>query len=262
MKTKKLSRLQKVAILIKSPRIAFSTSRAIFVVSHMRSRSSALSHVLGSHPQIVGHGELLRGYGSWVDTAISRIELNATRQHSYFHDKLLHNYAWLDDSLLTSSNNKILFLLREPIAAAQSFVRLYRTEKPTCQRSDEEIHGDYAEYYQQRMPTLVAMAKKIGERARVLDSDRLLDQPGETLDSLTEFLQLSSPLKSEFNLFPDSESTGHGDTTGGLRSKKLQSVTHSNSTEVEQGLCQQLTQTYEATKESIENFVPGLLPVK
>ena len=47
--------------------------------------------------------------------AISRIQLNEKSRHKFFHDKLLHDYTLLDESLLLSDRNKIVFLLREPV---------------------------------------------------------------------------------------------------------------------------------------------------
>ena len=117
------SRLQKIIALISSPRISLSKSRGLFVISHMRSRAPALSHVLGSHPQIVGHGELLRGCRSWIDMALSRIELQQPSSSLYFHYKLLHNYTFLANSLLTAPPKKTKYCFcfanpsRQPRAA-------------------------------------------------------------------------------------------------------------------------------------------------
>jgi len=255
VKANRLSRLQKVTMLLKSPRIALSTSRAIFVLSHMRSRSSALSHVLGSHPKIVGHGELLRGYRSRADMALSRIQLQQRSEHRFFHDKLLHNYTFLHDSLLTATENKIVFLLREPISAAESFVRLYRTERPECNRLDGEVHQDFCDYYQQRLPVLATMAEKIGRRAVLIDSDMLIERAEPTLAALSRFLELATGLKSEFRLFTDSGSSGHGDTTGGLQAAKLQPQLHRDATPVDPTLAQQLIQVYTQCRAAIEERV-------
>lgn len=222
------------------------------MLSHMRSRSSVLSHVLGSHPQIVGHGELLRGYRSWIDMAISRIQLNEKSRHKFFHDKLLHDYTLLDESLLLSDRNKIVFLLREPVDSTQSFVRLYRKEKPDCNRDDSAIHRDFFEYYSQRMATLVSMARKIKHRAILIDAEILMQETTKTLARIGNFLELESPLRQEFELHEQSGTSGHGDTTGGLMAGKIQMQQHARATDVDQQLAAKFSEIYRESRLAIE----------
>ena len=258
MNPKKLTFVQKLLGVARSPRIACHPIRGLFVLSHMRSRSSALSHVLGSHPKIVGHGELLRSYRSWFDLAMSKIELKVEPRHEYFHDKLLHNYTKLADSQLTSPHNKILFLMRQPIPCAESFTRLYRMEEPNCNRSDEEIHGQFLEYYRHRIPRLVAMANKVGSAARLIESDSLLDETDSVLKRLSQFLGIEPELSSEFQLFADSGTSGHGDTTGGLESGRLLRRVHSEVTPIRTELVDQFQQVYDGGLSAIKEVVPCL----
>jgi hypothetical protein len=41
--------------------------KTLFLLGHMRSYSSVLSHILGSHPQISGYCETHTKYRTWVD---------------------------------------------------------------------------------------------------------------------------------------------------------------------------------------------------
>jgi hypothetical protein len=48
--------------MLANPSNYISNNRYIFILSHMRSRSSLLSHILGSNREINGHSELHQNY--------------------------------------------------------------------------------------------------------------------------------------------------------------------------------------------------------
>jgi hypothetical protein len=74
------SKTAKLAALAKA---AFSRTQYLFVISHMRSRSSLLSHILGSHPQVIGYSELHQSYQRWSDLLWRRTLAYLERRGGY-----------------------------------------------------------------------------------------------------------------------------------------------------------------------------------
>src|SRR5215210_2506560 len=76
----------------------------ILFVSHMRSYSTLLGHLVGSHPQIAGYTEQHRSYGSFSDLTglcygvwrVSDFEVKG----DYLFDKLLHDKHTISDEVL------------------------------------------------------------------------------------------------------------------------------------------------------------------
>ena len=69
--------------------------RNLFVLGHMRSYSSLLCHILGSHPQVDGYCETHIKYRTWLDLLRLRsrvVQLTGEPLRGrYILDKVLHN---------------------------------------------------------------------------------------------------------------------------------------------------------------------------
>src|SRR5262245_8745309 len=95
----------------------------LFVLSHMRSYSSLLSHVLGSHPEIDGYCETHLRYRWGLDLwhlrrKVQRLTGEPLRGR-YVLDKILHDYP-IARGILASQHTRAVFLLREPADVIQS----------------------------------------------------------------------------------------------------------------------------------------------
>src|SRR6056297_3250288 len=95
-----IDKLKKLSLLLlKNPHILFNNKEYIFILSHIRSRSTLLSHILGSNPSISGYSESHNSYSNWKDFARMRIRIyhaNTNKSNpKFFLDKLLwnHNYV-------------------------------------------------------------------------------------------------------------------------------------------------------------------------
>ena len=99
----------------------------ILLMSHMRSCSTLLAHLLGSHSEIDGYAELLQHYESPVDLLgmTRRIEAHTgtPRRGRYALDKLLHNRGIVDPGILRRHDVKVVFLLRNARDTLPSIVR-------------------------------------------------------------------------------------------------------------------------------------------
>ena len=125
---KVFKKIKKNLVLISNPRLVFQRTKYIFLFSHMRSRSSVLSHILGSNPDICGYYELQQRYLVYRHViAMRRVlhkELKCSLKDKYLFDKILHNRLRVSKKILKKMNPKIIFLLREPVATLKSMINL------------------------------------------------------------------------------------------------------------------------------------------
>ncbi|MEM6253203.1 MAG: sulfotransferase family protein [Cyanobacteria bacterium P01_D01_bin.156] len=187
---------------VKQPyRVAFRARpyRFLLLLSHMRSGSSLLTHVLSTNPEVIGYGETHTSYANahdfkgllkkvyWQAQDFRTLQdvQNLRMNHQYVMDKLLHNKKFLDHDFLTSQQIYGLFLLREPERSLASIADL----KPHWNQRDT------IDYYAARLAMLVNYARLIKDPQRMLvvTYEQLLDNTSEVLEALQQFLQTQAP---------------------------------------------------------------------
>lgn len=125
----RIAKLKKILVLLcRNPQIVFGNMGYIFIMSHMRSRSSLLSHILGSNPAISGYSESHHSYLDWKHFARLRIRAySGNRGKSnlkYTLDKILWNNYRISNQMCLKENLKIIFLLREPEDTLKSIINM------------------------------------------------------------------------------------------------------------------------------------------
>jgi hypothetical protein len=184
----------------------------ILLISHMRSRSSLLAHVLGSHPEIDGYSELHQHYESPMDlrAMTRRIEERTSerRQGRYALDKLLHNAGIVDRAILLRNDVKVVFLVRHPAPTIPSIMRVARAQGRDLPASTPEVATDY---YITRLSRIDKYSALLGPRAVLVEAERLVADADAVLARLTRYLGLATPLEPAYRLFPLSGQLGHGD---------------------------------------------------
>lgn len=205
--------------LLRQPSLTRAPSQYLLVLSHMRSRSSVLSHILGSHPQIEGYLENHQAYRSRWDfirlKAKLRYAIGRNLQATYVLDKVLHNHRVIRPELLQRDNVNALFLLRKAADAIPSIARLLNPEKP--QLAVERAVG----YYQQRLLTLADYAVMKPANAWFVESDDLISNTEVTLSELSQGLRLDQPLAPKYERFKFSGRPGYGDASASLMAGHL-----------------------------------------
>ncbi|NER83309.1 MAG: sulfotransferase family protein [Leptolyngbya sp. SIO1D8] len=233
--------------------------RVLWILSHMRSGSSLLTHILNTNPEIIGYGETHIGYQSAED--FKRLMCKAywegqeyqnlfdlkklTLQETYVLDKLLHNNKILDINLLSSQNIYALFLVREPRRSLVSILDI----KPNW--SEAEVLS----YYCNRLKTLVTYAKHINapNRALFLQYAQLIDDSSLVFESLQDFLGTQTGFTEKYQILKTTGAKHIGDPRGQIRSGQIvrtqrelkQTVSQSaieDAQVVYQDCCQQLSQ--------------------
>ena len=188
-----------------------SARRYLFVLGHMRSYSSLLCHILGSHPQIDGYCETHVKYRTRFDLLRLRSRVvkltGEPLRGRYVLDKVLHNYPFTS-SILRSPNTLSIVLVRRPVPTVQSIVNM------GLHYSDVAWYRDLdtvVRYYEERVAALVRSADELRGRVMFIEAETLLSRTNDVLQSIGGLLELSEPLRSDYKRFAHTGEVGFGD---------------------------------------------------
>jgi hypothetical protein len=187
----------------------------------MRSYSSVLSHVLGSHPQIDGYCETHLRYRFSFD--LLRLKWRVRKltgeplRGRYVLDKILHNYA-VATAILENPRTRGIILLRQPVDVVQSIVHMGRHLDLNEQNSNV---ANATQYYVERLGQLAKLARAFGKRAAFVESEMLMSRTDETLAFLQNFLSLDSPLDRRYRSFSKTGKPGYGDPSEMIHSGEI-----------------------------------------
>jgi len=168
----------------------------LFILSHMRSGSTLLIHILNTSSEISGFGENHVSYSSEKDlkalilrTAWRLRKFNMTTK-KYIVDKILHNRFTFNKELIRSEHIYAIFLLREPKESLASISNLYPewTEEKTIN------------YYTSRLLKLEDYAKTIDSKAHSLfiTHKQILNQTELVFEKLQNFLGVQQPFSEQY----------------------------------------------------------------
>ena len=194
----------------------------LFVIGHMRSYSSLLCHILGSHPEISGYSEAHQSYFGRNDLdRLARTVREQTGEATLKRiilDKVLHNYREIAADILRRPDVRCLFLLRNADDTLASILNMARTLGHTGDFSDPTR---VAAHYVERLARMEEYAPQVVGRALFVEAERLLDDTAGELARLTQWLALSAPLAMEYRTFPNTGAPGHGDPSPHIRAGKI-----------------------------------------
>lgn len=192
----------------------------IFLCSHMRGYTSLFSHILGSHHEIKGYSEMHQSYQSTYDLIKLRYKLKIvtadTAIPKYLFDKLLHNQYKLSNQIVRRHNVHPVIMLRKPEPTLKSIINMGQsmTKVVSWYKDEEKV----AEYYQQRLLELIAVAKQAKGKCLFIAGENLIEQPDMVLGWLSNKLQLSTPLQKEYETFTLTGKLGAGDPSDHIKS--------------------------------------------
>jgi hypothetical protein len=190
--------------------------RYIFVLSHMRSYSSLLSHILGSHPDIRGAGEMHQRYTSRKHLLKLRyrtaVVTDDRQRRRYVLDKSLHDHYPISSSILQRDDVALIFLLRQPVPTVRSIINLGNHKSRPSSTAPYTDMDWITGYYTARLTNLAnyACCKQAG--SVFLDSERLLNDTHRVLHNLSTWLGLTTDLIPTYSIFPATGKTGYGDS--------------------------------------------------
>ena len=246
-------KFSKMLSVLASPQVYLSRCKYLFVISHMRSRSSLLSHILGSTPGIVGHSELHRKYVGIKELYILRarvyLETKQQIQGKYVLDKILHNPFFVSEKILRMNCTYFIFLLREPEATLKSIFDMGSRTGISWQNDPDLV----LKYYTRRLGAMSDYALKLSNRFFYLESDDLVQSTEPVLSGLSSWLGLESPLSQEYSIFKNTGKSGHGDPSANIGLGKITTTTQHTDIEIPESMLRKCREAYESCKEVLSN---------
>ena len=198
------------------------TGSFILVISHMRSFSSLLCHILGSHPDISGYAETHQPY--WMRSDLDRLarkvrELTGDEPLGrYVLDKILHNETPIAPAILARPDVKCVFLLRNAEDTFRSILNMMHAFGHTGKYADPK---HTLGYYSARLKQMEQYSMEVGNRALFVEAERLIDDTGTVLGGLSRWLALDRPLTAEYRTFAFTGSDGYGDPSPNIRTGRV-----------------------------------------
>lgn len=248
------TRIRKMAILGVHPKFFFSNAKYLFVISHMRSRSTLLSHLLGSNPEIVGYTELHRPYRTGLDLFKFRARIYIeNREHidnKFILDKVLHNSYEFSDKVLNLENAKFLFMIREPKGTIKSLLKVSEADDMEYYRSPE----NNLTYYRDRLDAVGELAENQQLDSFFLESEDIVDKPDEVLEKLSGWLGLEQPLSTQYSVMEKTGKAGYGDISGNIQSGEIVKTKKNHNIVIPDEILEQANATYVACRKKLEKY--------
>jgi hypothetical protein len=195
----------------------------LFVVSHMRSLSSVLCHVLGSNAEVAGYAELHLAYAG--RNSLRELErrvaaaTDASVAGKYVLDKIVHDQYEIANGVLARPDVRVLYLLRQPARAFESMLDLSDVlgGKPGEARPELVFR-----YYCARLESLARYSLHTQGRSAFVDTERLIADPESVLDRLADWLALREPMPRDYRTFKYTGIYGYGDPSAAIRTGRLE----------------------------------------
>jgi hypothetical protein len=233
------------------PSIIIGQSNYLFILSHMRSRSSLLSHILGSNDYVCGYSELHLSYLRYRDIIKMRLklygDLKCDLRGKYLLDKLLHNKREISKKVLEVVNPKFIFLLRKPESTIKSAMQMGDITGNDSNKNQEKV----SEYYCSRLSRLKEFAETIGGDYYFLESDDLVNNTEYILGELTGWLGLDTPLVENYLMFNNTGKPGYGDPSDKIRAGKILKTKGHSDIKIPQKIIQRSEYYYEKCRASL-----------
>lgn len=193
---------------------SFEPLARIFLLSHMRAFTTLAGHILGSHPQINGYYEMHISYeeASALDRQLDAfLENDVLKENSrYLFDKLLHNDYLLKPEQLGLANIKILISLLEPEHTIKSIVHLF------AKKEIEDLYAspvEAANYYIARVQAIADFSRTANQPYYYFDAELFQRAPERLLSTLSDWLELDTPLSERYQIFNQTGKARKGDSS-------------------------------------------------
>lgn len=188
---------KKILILIKNPCVVKKKYEKIILLSHMRSRSSVVSHVLGSHDEVAGYYEQHQRHKDpfyEIKIKANLLQDNSlSYQQRYLYDKVLHER--FDPQTLQAY--KVVVLIRKPPSALKSIMSMGGITNSLWQQDPYRAFA----YYCHRLQGIINIIEKNKIDVFFVEADDLVEKTDDVLNGLSVFLELDSPLTSDYKSF-------------------------------------------------------------
>jgi hypothetical protein len=194
----------------------------LLLLSHMRSYSSLLAHLLGSSPEVDGYGETHVRYRSpfapWQLRREIRKSTGRPLRGRWLLDKILHNHIRPIDRYVEPARVRALVFLRRPEQTLQSLLTLAGSKGDGGAFRDPQVCCDY---YVSRLHRLRLDGERYGRQALYFDAEALLESAQAVLDGVAAWLGLRAALSTQYSVGRRSGEEGFGDWSANIRAGRV-----------------------------------------
>jgi hypothetical protein len=198
----------------------------VFILGHMRSGSTLLTHLLCTSDEIVGYGETHTNYRRRSDLAklLCSVRVNTTLnplKYRYVLEKIVSTQHPMCRAVLMDQRIRYVFLIREPLGSLASIVNMRQHFHPD--ETPSQAVAFAAQHYTERLGQLRRFAEAIDDPQRCLlvTHNQVLNDTPATFTALESFLDLRSPLREEYDVTPTTGKPGVGDPFPNIRLGKI-----------------------------------------
>lgn len=237
------------------PRVFNQELKYLFLFSHMRSRSSLLSHLLGNHPEIVGYKEHFGIYNS--NKHFQRLRLESWKEFhwdspKYLLDKILHPHLTPTQNCFDEHPIRSIFFLRKPDQTIPSIVSMWKKRKDPM----ETLIENATTYYCDRIREITELATRLDPATWIFfDSNRIVTDTDQVLAELQTFLELTEPLSKTYKLFEGTGKPRLGDPSKYIKAGKVLTLDKNRyeHIQVSNALKERAEEVYIQATETLEN---------
>ena len=196
-------------------------AKYVFILGHMRSGSSLLTHILASSDEVRGYGETHLTYHHRKDLRLLKAKVLFTlravwpdKTEGYYLDKILHSmhFSLTESNFAYASNMRFIYFLRDPEPTVLSMIKTFGyTQDEACS------------YYIGRLETIRREAEIIPDKTRFLffTHAQLLGETDAVLGSLRNFLGLKKPLSQEYEVLRTTGKPVVGDPSEAIKTGRI-----------------------------------------
>jgi len=208
-------------LFVRRPRVFLSRRSYILVLGHMRSYSSLLCHILGSHPEIAGYAEMHLPYCNALDllrlrARVSR-SLGCVLPGRFVLDKILHDEYVVAPTILGREDVKAIVVVRRPAESIQSVLAMGERIPAVAWYSDVDA---VVNYYVKRLRSL-AKVRQHASQCLFVRAEEIFQQTSRVLAEVEQFLGLRQGLTDEYEIFPHTGEVGWGDDSPAILAGRI-----------------------------------------
>lgn len=208
-------------LVARRPRVFLGRRTYVLVLGHMRSYSSLLCHILGSHPEVAGYAEMHLTYRNVLDLLRLRARvfrsLDCVLPGRFVLDKVLHDEYVVAPSILRRQDVHAIVIVRRPAETIQSVLAMGERIPSVAWYSDVDAAVDY---YVKRLRTL-ATVRQHASHCLFVRAEDIVQETSGTLAETSHFLGLEQGLTDEYDTFPHTGDQGWGDDSAAIRAGRV-----------------------------------------
>jgi hypothetical protein len=208
-------------LVARRPRVFLGRRSTVFVLGHMRSYSTLLCHILGSHPEIAGYAEMHLAYRNVLDLLRVRARvfrsLGRALPGRFVLDKVLHDEYAVAPAILRRQDVHAIVIVRRPAETIQSVLAMGERIPSVAWYSDVDAAVDY---YAKRLRSLTTV-REHASHCLFLRAEDIVEETSRALAEITQFLGLEEGLTEEYDLFPHTGDQGWGDDSAAIRAGRV-----------------------------------------